>query len=1128
MKLGYRRSTRRDALREGRLAVPLVASLAASVLLTVPQIAVADPTPTADATTSPTISADLNDASTTAQSTGQPVEVQDRTTETSQVTAEPDGTFRLTSSLTPVRVNQDGAWRPIDPTLHRDADGSISPAATTADVTFSGGGDQPAVVISEEGATVSFSWPAPLPAPALSGATATYASVLPGVDLQLTATDESFSEVLVVKTAAAAANPQLRSIHLEATSQGLELTRNPDGSLSALDADGNLVLHGSQPMMWDSSANASVGARPTSTDPGSGTVSLLPDSMPSADGTTAGPAGTTLTLTPPASALTGPNVIYPLYIDPELAPYRSHFAVVTSDNNWHYYDDTSNDLKVGYCNWSECGGSWKARTYLSFNTSALTGEPTTAVVSKAEVDVYEIHSAGDCTSEPVDLYTAGAIDSSTDWPGPMGSYLDETSSHLGNTCNNTAGDVVFNAAAVTDRFQYAASHDVTSLTFGLRSPDESNAYQWKRFDSDRTGGAAAQIDVFYDFPPSTPSVPTLDNTVKCSGLPTYTRDTTPTLHSHATDYNSPHLPVSLHYSVYNSGGSRVRYNPSGVVVSSGADAPWSTSSSNSNDTAAMSNGNYTADAVATSHSDDTADAASGTSSKVAFTIDTTAPAVPTISSFDYPPQTWGDVNGGQITLTGSSDTAGFAYSFDSSGTEPLPADTTCSYTTTPTAAGGRVAASAGGAATITLPTLTPGYHTLYVKAFDDAHNAASQTPAYVFYVAPNVSGEGTTQFESEDYTAAPSGMSCQDTGCPSYIEGPSTRWSNGKQLHLVADQGSAGAPATWQSTFTTGVEADYAINVQVTLANHYGILEFRFDDTLLAAPGGKTDFDTYSASVSTQNIALGGLHLTAGTHTITYQLVGTNPASASYTYSGNYGTPAVAINFADNGYSAGIDYVRLIPINGAVYGSLNGAMNNDGITSDTGAAGNISPSTTYRSFSQTALTNAGYGPGSTVTVDSGTQYAATFTMPSYNSNGTDNVIAMGQTIPLPTPVKAQYVDLLVASSCGDTPYAPSVQVSVNFADLTYSQTQTPAVPDFLTGTISNAPDQEAYISLATTLTYSRKGTTTVTDQPNLYHVAIPTFNDQSAVTSITLPYLGSDLSNTCRSSNLHVFAITTH
>ena len=53
-------------------------------------------------------------------------------------------------------------------------------------------------------AQAGLTWPADLPAPQVNGATATYAEVLSGVDLQVTATTRGYTENLLVKNATAA------------------------------------------------------------------------------------------------------------------------------------------------------------------------------------------------------------------------------------------------------------------------------------------------------------------------------------------------------------------------------------------------------------------------------------------------------------------------------------------------------------------------------------------------------------------------------------------------------------------------------------------------------------------------------------------------------------------------------------------------------------------------------------------------------------------------------------------------------------------------------------------------------------------------------------------------------------
>ncbi|WP_327315226.1 hypothetical protein [Streptomyces sp. NBC_01235] len=59
------------------------------------------------------------------------------TTESSQVFANPDGTFTQETNAAPVRAQKDdGTWAPIDTTLVHDADGSVRAKNTTPALTF--------------------------------------------------------------------------------------------------------------------------------------------------------------------------------------------------------------------------------------------------------------------------------------------------------------------------------------------------------------------------------------------------------------------------------------------------------------------------------------------------------------------------------------------------------------------------------------------------------------------------------------------------------------------------------------------------------------------------------------------------------------------------------------------------------------------------------------------------------------------------------------------------------------------------------------------------------------------------------------------------------------------------------
>ena len=84
------------------------------------------------------------------------------------------------------------------------------------------------------------------------------------------------------------------------------------------------------------------------------------------------------------------------------------------------------------------------------------------------------------------------------------------------------------------------------------------------------------------------------------------------------------------------------------------------------------------------------------------------------------------------------------------------------------------------------------------------------------------------------------------------------------------------------------------------------------------------------------------------------------------------------------------------------------------------------------------------------TVSGGGNVGRGYADATYIWRSTDNVIAPGQTIPLTADTTAQYVDLLVASTCGGTKYDASIQATINFVDGSYSQVQLPAVPDWIT------------------------------------------------------------------------------
>ncbi|MFF4484809.1 hypothetical protein ACFY1A_48835, partial [Streptomyces sp. NPDC001520] len=182
------------------------------------------------------------------------VEVVSLRGETRDVFATPDGYLEANEYLRPVRTRAGGEWKPIDTDLARTSDGTVAPKAAALDMAFSGGGDGPMVRMRRAGRELALSWPTALPAPVLEGNTATYQDVLPEADLRLSSDTDGFSQLLVVKSAQAAASPGLEQLRLKLRTQNIQVQQTAEGGLAAVDNGAkSAVFEASTPLMWDSS-----------------------------------------------------------------------------------------------------------------------------------------------------------------------------------------------------------------------------------------------------------------------------------------------------------------------------------------------------------------------------------------------------------------------------------------------------------------------------------------------------------------------------------------------------------------------------------------------------------------------------------------------------------------------------------------------------------------------------------------------------------------------------------------------------------------------------------------------------------------------------------------------------------
>jgi hypothetical protein len=1040
---------------------------------------------------------DESEASTQARESGHSVEVTGAATETDQVVAEPDGSFTATTSTKPTRIRRGSVWVPVDTTLHVNAGGSVSPAATSAPLTFSGGGSTaPMVTIGGAGQALSFTWSAgSLPTPTISGSTAVYANVLPGVDLRLTAHVDSYSEVLAIHDATAAANPTLANLNLGVTGDGLTVAASGDGQLSATDSSSAEVFHGSTPLVWDSSADPSTGATPTADDPGSGKVSQVAVHMFTPGATTGGvtphaDSGVRLTLTPAAGALTGTGVTYPVFFDPGMTGKKQHYATVTS-SGWHYYDDTSQTARVGDCGWPGCNGIGVARSFYAVDTRAFTGRATTAKVSSATLAILERHSANNCTAQPVNLYQAGAFDKNTAWPGPLGAGIQSVSSAAGDSCPTAPpNNVIFSGTNLVNYLQSGANADRALTYFALAAPDEGQKLQWKQFDTDAT------LTVHFNFPPSVPTGLGVAGSVNCNGH-VYTSAAFPTLNASAVDNNPSPLQLALWYELFPAdSATRAAANTTGVKITSGHLGQWPV-----NRSGGLGNADWRFRVHSENLPGDAPHLSSAVSGLFNFTSRATPPAqAPWIGSYEYAGGNyWGPPAGTpgtfMLSANGSAHVIGFSYTWAGAGTEPALANTTCNYNQT-VGNGGYIAATSGNASLAVPTTLPPGLHTLRVRAFDEAHNLSPESTAYTFYVAPNF-GVTSTRLEISDGSKV---ALSQPTGQNLTLSAPSGNdphfWSGGNIELFPATAKDQSLSMTFSTPIGTGgvpLEADYALGIKTNLASNYGIASFVLDGIPLA-----DSLDTYWASNATSYRPLGGTHLTAGQHTLVMTVTGKNAASSAY--------------------NIGLDYLMLVPFNNVTTASFGAAMNNHGIAVDgTGTADlDLNGNT---ALSSTALAGLGWAPGAKVTIG-----GAQFTMPTPNpTTGNDNVIAAGQIIPMDATqqVHASAIGMLVVATCGATP--GNVKGTVTYA------------PDGSPGshsTSSNAayvavPDWGVGPSTAAAAVLDHRLTGTAVDsavKPRVYALFLPA-DPTKTLQSVTLPILGTTFMPGSCSRALHILSM---
>ncbi|WP_285752055.1 LamG-like jellyroll fold domain-containing protein [Lentzea sp. NBRC 105346] len=682
--------------------------------------------------------ADAATAERLAAESGKPIVISSETTETAQVTANPDGSRTLVDYTLPVRVKQNGAWAAVDLTLVQRGDGTVAPKAAPVTMAFTAGGAGSAVrgpvaKLVKDTAEVGFGWDTDLPAVRISGSTATYPEILPGVDLELKAALTGFSQSLVVKTPEAARNPKLTKVTFKSHTKNVTIskTTTPSAasdqpraeSLVVTNAAGQQVFGGDASTMVDSSQDTRRAVM--AVEVGSNTVSITPNQAFLAD----------------------PSTRYPVRLDPDYycnTCTKAHHAVVQSPPEWanaRNYDHTDGqlgDLKAGYLNAYSLGATQNgiSRTYIAMNTWSLHSR----VIHWAKLNAKVIHSHHCAEATATELWLTNGIDENTTWNNqPAWAY----SLSDNNTVNNvpycqTNGLAEFDA---TKAVRHIADTNQSYATFMLKAKEESSLdASWRRFDLNPF------LEVHYNTIPNTPTDlgmegwgPNGADALPCrvgeSRPAVFTR--TPEMRARVSDLDEGTMNAG--FRVYK--GTSTNYTWGGQEAADGNIPSGSFARARPLSRWISEDGIYTWQMWSGDYE------SSSWSALCEFEVDSVAPNAPTVVSTDFPQTGPGGPVGrtGNFTITpngntglnGKMDIDHYAWALNS-GTVGTRVDVK----------------TADGKVVVPITPTRGGTNMLYVQAIDRAGNRLAEPVTYKFNVADPAGPVGAWLLDEKSGTTA--------------------------------------------------------------------------------------------------------------------------------------------------------------------------------------------------------------------------------------------------------------------------------------------------------------------------------------------------------------------------------------
>jgi uncharacterized protein with LGFP repeats len=363
--------------------------------------------------------------------------------------------------------------------------------ASTASATTTGSSSSDvASLTTQDGSVLDVRWPGALPASTVSGNTATYKNVAPGVDVKVSTYGNAF-EVSAVLTQRPT-KPLSFTLPMHLT--GLSVSQGSDGLLHFSDASGNEVASSSGVTMSGAAID------PRSGDPARSTH--VPFTL------TQTADGPSISFTPDWTFLSDPATTYPVTIDPTYSDdetnangYDTYTYMADPTTAEGAYDST-NVLKIGTFD----GGTDRATSYLWFNIGSLYNSDWT--VSSASLRLYNYYSFSCYNSTQTPSTRIWGADSpkftrsGTTWNNQPYSdkkaYVDSQDFSWGYSSSCAGRNVTFDAQALAQRWSNGTE---ANNGIDLSTSDQLNSYGWKKFYNGASASTATQkpqLTINYD------------------------------------------------------------------------------------------------------------------------------------------------------------------------------------------------------------------------------------------------------------------------------------------------------------------------------------------------------------------------------------------------------------------------------------------------------------------------------------------------------------------------------------------------------------------------------------------------------------------------------------------------------